>query len=299
MVKPAFMTNENKALNNRASNNRNHRVAIAQDTLAVIAHGRYRNARGEQVVIADDLARAVNGTVHYTGAELQALRDRFALGGAIATRIAVTNESSLSAARRLVTEGAGDVLCLNFASARNPGGGFLGGAEAQEENLAKSSGLYACLIEKMEMYEKNRAYSFCAYLDDMIYSPGVPVFRDDAYGYLDSAVPVTFVTAPAVNRGAVAKNTPDRLDELKTIMPRRIERLLALAQHRGHRALVLGAWGCGVFGNHPAQMAGWFRDALTGPFKGAFDRVHFAVLDRRNDGTYTAFAEAFAVGGAA
>jgi len=279
------MTKENKE-----QNNRDHRAGIARDTLAVIEHGRYRNARDEQVVIAGDLARAVRNTVHYTGAELAALRDAAVSGGPVPTRIEVTNESSLSAARRLVAEGLGDVLCLNFASARNPGGGFLGGAEAQEENLAKSSGLYACLIEKMEMYEKNRAYDFCAYHDDMIYSPQVPVFRDDDYHYLDAAVPVTFVTAPAVNRGAVAKNDPDRLDELKVIMPRRIELLLALAHHHGHRALVLGAWGCGVFGNHPAQMAGWFRDALAGPFRNVFERVHFAVLDRRNDGTYDAFA---------
>lgn len=287
------MTNEAKTMNSR-----DRRAAIAQDTLAVIEHGRYRNGRGEQVVIADDLARAVAGIIHYTGAGLRALREAQVIDTTVETRIDVTNESSLSAVRRLVTEERPDVLCLNFASARNPGGGFLGGAEAQEENLAKSSGLYACLIAKMEMYQSNRAYDFCAYHDDMIYSPKVPVFRDDAYQYLDEPVLATFVTAPAVNRSAVSRNSPDRLYELEIIMPMRIELLLALARHHGHRSLVLGAWGCGVFGNHSAQMSGWFADALKGPFCNAFERVHFAVLDRHNDGTYAAFAERFRLGGA-
>jgi len=150
-------------MEDKQQNNRDRRAGIARDTLAVIERGRYRNARDEQVVIADDLARAVANTVHYTGAELVALRDATVPGGAVPTRIAVSNESSLSTARRLVAEGLGDVLCLNFASARNPGGGFLGGAEAQEENLAKSSGLYACLIEKMEMLDRRNDGTYDAF----------------------------------------------------------------------------------------------------------------------------------------
>jgi len=74
---------------------------------------------------------------------------------------------------------------LNFASAKNPGGGFLGGGSAQEESLARSSGLFPCINQMQQMYETNRAYRSCLYTDHMIYSPRVPVFRDDE-GYIDS-----------------------------------------------------------------------------------------------------------------
>ena len=49
----------------------------------------------------------------------------------------------------------------------------------------------------------------------------------------------------------------------------------------GHRALVLGAWGCGVFGNDPATVADAFAQALRRVAR--FDRVVFAVLDRVPD----------------
>ncbi len=62
-------------------------------------------------------------------------------------------------------------------------------------------------------------------------------------------------------------------------MEERVIRVLAIAAAHGHAALVLGAWGCGVFGNDPDEVAGLFRDALDGPFRGAFTRVVFAILD--------------------
>ena len=62
-------------------------------------------------------------------------------------------------------------------------------------------------------------------------------------------------------------------------MGARIVKVLAAAQANGHDALVLGAWGCGNFANDPALIADLFRQALQGPFKGAFRRVTFAVID--------------------
>ena len=59
----------------------------------------------------------------------------------------------------------------------------------------------------------------------------------------------------------------------------RIHRVLAIARAHGYRALVLGAWGCGAFGNDPERTARDFRGALTGPFAGVFSDVVFAVTD--------------------
>lgn len=275
--------------------NREFRSRIAQETLSILDAGGYENAQGKFVDIAGALQQAKAGSVHYrTGALRQLAADHGSAHQAFATKIEVRNEPTLAAARRLIQLGYSNPLCLNFASARNPGGGFLGGAEAQEENLAKSSGLYPCIVQKSAMYEANRAHKSCIYLDDMIYSPQVPVFRDDDYGLLDEPYAASMVTAPAVNRGAVARNEPERLGELEAAMLARIEMLLALAVHHGHSALVLGAWGCGVFGNQPSDMARWFAEHLlrSPKYRNAFEHVVFAVFDRKGT-AFTAFEAQF------
>jgi len=42
---------------------------------------------------------------------------------------------------------------------------------------------------------------------------------------------------------------------------------------------VLGAWGCGVFGNDAHEIAGLFRKALSENFRGAYRTVVFAIID--------------------
>ena len=59
----------------------------------------------------------------------------------------------------------------------------------------------------------------------------------------------------------------------------RAERVLAVAAAHGHRKLVLGAWGCGVFRNDPAVVAEAFAGQLARA-QGHFDQVVFAVLDQ-------------------
>ncbi|MGH9426209.1 MAG: TIGR02452 family protein, partial [Terriglobia bacterium] len=67
------------------------------------------------------------------------------------TRVQVTNETTLGASLRLVERGSRP-LALNFANGIHPGGGFLGGARAQEEALCRSSALYQTLVDD-PMYE--------------------------------------------------------------------------------------------------------------------------------------------------
>jgi len=282
--------------------NREYRVNIAQQTLSILDQGYYHNGTDQIVSLAADLAFARNHSIHYNSASLEEMRCRVATPAtpttpspAKMTRIEVNNESTLAAAHRLVANGWANPLCLNFASAKNPGGGFLGGAEAQEENLAKSSGLYPCIVQMSAMYADNRAGKTCLYNDDMIYSPKVPVFRDDAYHLLDAHYLASMVTAPAVNRGAVARNTPSLLDQVPAVMQTRIDKLLALALHHGHTCIILGAWGCGVFGNRPQEMASWFAQYLLEDprYRQAFELISFAVLDTKNNGTFQAFHDLF------
>jgi uncharacterized protein (TIGR02452 family) len=187
--------------------------------------------------------------------------------------VSVTQESTLAATRRLANDG--DVAALVFASAKHPGGGFRTGAQAQEESLARSSALYRCLTAVPEFYAFHRSRSDNLYSDRVIYSPRVPVFRDDDGTLLKTPYELSLLTAAAPNRGAVPAS---RAGEVATGLATRARRVLAVAAAHGHRRLVLGAWGCGVFRNDPAIVAGAFADALADT-AGWFDQVVFAVLD--------------------
>jgi uncharacterized protein (TIGR02452 family) len=208
----------------------------------------------------------------------------------------VRNEGTFTGARRLSDQfGGGKVAALNFASAKNPGGGFLGGSQAQEESLARASALVATLERHMEYYEANRKSSSLLYTDHMIVSPRVPVFRDEEDRLLESPWEVTIITSPAPNAGAIGKKNSAVAQQVVPTFRRRIEQVLSVAVVFEQTALVLGAWGCGVFRNDPATVAGLFGKFLLddGPFAGAFERVEFAVLDRNGD-TIKPFADRFA-----
>lgn len=254
---------------------------IARDTVAAVERGFYTNVAGIDVRID-----AVSGTRLYLPHDPLPPTPPPSAGP---PRIEVTNETSLEATRRL----GGEVACLVFASARNPGGGFLNGAQAQEESLARASALYASLTEAPDFYSHHRADPDLRYSDRVIYSPGVPVFRDDKGRWLDQPYPVTFLTAAAPNAGAIRRNQPDAVATIPAILETRARRVLDVAAAHGERRLVLGAWGCGVFQNDPEQVTAAFAAALEG--RRHFDEIVFAVLDRQpGTPTHSAFARAFA-----
>ncbi len=267
---------------------RSKRAQTARETLDILETGGYLTPSGRRVSIGDTLAAARARSVLYTPDRHDEvarqcepiLRDCV---GRIPTAFEVITATTLHASRELLRDDPSwRMLALNFASAKNPGGGFLNGSQAQEESLARASGLYACIAPLQAMYEANRRSSSCLYTDHMIYSPDVPVFRDDDDLLLDEPYAVSFVTAPAVNAGVVREKEPGNVARIEPVMLARIEKVLALAVANGHDVLVLGAWGCGVFRNDPTQVAAGFARHLRddGRFRSAFRKVVFAVLDR-------------------
>ncbi|MFE9835696.1 TIGR02452 family protein [Streptomyces sp. NPDC005551] len=261
---------------------------IAHQTEEIVAAGRYRASDGRTVSIAAAVEAARAGTRLYGPEPV-----RTPQVSPVDTVVEVTGESSLEAARRL----AGPVAVLNYASARNPGGGYLNGAQAQEEALCRASALYTCVLRARAFYDHHRAHRDPFYTDRVIHSPGVPVFRDDRGRLLDEPYPVGFLTAAAPNAGVVLRTAPERAFALPGALAVRAERVLETALAHGYRRLVLGAWGCGVFRNDPAQVAGAFRTLLGdgGRFAGAFEHVVFGVLDRTQGSvTRRAFEQVFA-----
>jgi len=258
-------------------------MTIAQENLDIFARGGYRAPSGRMMRIGEALERAKAGTALYTPEGLAVLLAERApvATGATAPVIEVTGETTGAAVRRLVEiEQRRDVAALNFASARRPGGGFLGGARAQEEDLCRASALYPCLLTQPAYYDANREERSALYTDHIIYSPEVPFIRDESRRLLETPFSAAFITAPAPNMGALMQRAPQSLPEIVPTFERRIRYVLSVAADRGHRTLVLGAWGCGAFRNLPTEVAPILRDAVRDPrFAGAFDRVVFAIYD--------------------
>lgn len=265
-------------------NNREVRSKIAQETLGIIEEGAYLNQDGVRIDLKGEIEAAVRDSKLYTPSALQEIKRMVAAYKRRSTlpEIEVTDESTLAAAQRLVqVEGFAETVCLNFASAKNPGGGFMGGSQAQEESLARSSALYPCISQKEEMYRFNRNLKTCLYSDHMIYSPLVPVFREDRGGLLETPYAVSMITAPAVNAGVVREREPEQVERIAPVMLERIRYILSVAAHHGEKVVVLGAFGCGVFRNNPSEVAGWFKQVLVEEGYGSlFDRIVFAILDK-------------------
>lgn len=202
------------------------------------------------------------------------------------TKFIVTRLDSFESAKKLRDEPANAksfVAVLNFASAKKPGGGFLNGAMAQEEALCYRSNLYVSLTSE----EADQFYSYpskppVTYTHRMIYTANVLVFRDPDYELYakDQVFCVDVITCAAVNRKIC--NGPDKDVLADKIMMERAWRIVALAAAQKVDHLVLGAWGCGVFGNSVDFVTRAFMDAITRDFRHSFKSVSFASPSAKN-----------------
>lgn len=261
---------------------RSYRKVIAQDTLDILTSGQYKNQFGQVINFETLQQTAVKQTKLYQAKDSFAFLETAKKKAIVFdTTYTVINETTLNAVRDLLDKGEQNVFCLNFASAKNAGGGFLNGSQAQEESIARATGLYPCLLQAPEYYQTHRNQRTCLYSHLMIYSPNVPILKNEAGKLLNDIQLVSVVTSPAVNAGVVKRQEPKRVKEIPIIMKERIDRMLAIAYHHGHEVLVLGAWGCGVFGNEPIMIADLFYESLTTTFKGKFKHIVFAIKSKQ------------------
>lgn len=278
---------------------RNERAALAARTVEIAEAGSYRSINDREVSIADAVGRCLNSTRLYEPDELARLAATIAQSRKPyeRTEFEVRNETTLQGAERLRSDSSNRrVGALNFASAKNAGGGFLNGSQAQEESLARSSALYGSLQRAPSYYVQHRGNPSLLYSDRMIHSPDCPVFRNDDGALRNEPYLIDFLTSPAPNAGAIRQSRPHEAALIAKTLAVRAEKLLALAAHAEIDALVLGAWGCGVFKNDPRLVASTFQALLGpgGPYFGRFARTVFSVLDLTQDhGVIKPFAEAF------
>lgn len=280
------------------NNNKGARISCASQTLQIIENKQYE-VQDKIIDLASEINCSVSNAKFYTSETLDDLLlsiDKKIANDNKETSFFVENCTSMQAAEQFVLKGK--TGCLNFASAKNAGGGFMSGAQAQEECLTRASTLYPTLKQFQEdMYDYNRNRNTYLYSDRMIYSPAVSFFKDDDGGLLAKPYNMDIVTSPAVNIGAMHNN--NRLDELslvEEVMMKRADKILGLFYKNGVNNLILGAWGCGVFRNDPKDVARYFGHFLKkgGKYNKCFDNVVFAVYDSgKKQENISAFEEVF------
>lgn len=177
------------------------------------------------------------------------------------TNIEVVDMKTLDAALKYRE---GKTCVLNFASFKNPGGGFLNGANAQEEYLCQNSTLYNVLSKFTKYYEQNRSNTNDSlYWNRAIYSPGIIT--------LPSEVPVDVLSCSAPN--VRASYVTDKQKQKALIG--RIKFVLDVLEEEKCDTIILGAFGCGVFGNNPRLVAETFKRQRV--LQRGFKKVIFAV----------------------
>lgn len=267
-------------------------IAVANETLKICKAREYE-ADGVKVVFPEGDYEAVEVITPQMGEELLKAEIASLCVPAGDTermcKITVKNSDSYAAAREY-----SDALVMNFANAHHPGGGFRIGATAQEEALCRCSTLYPSINSKTaeEMYKYNGRHRSRVESDYMLISPKVLVFRDEKLNLLKEPFTTAVVTVPAPNRRGAALLASSTL--IRETFERRIRIVLKAAAQRGYRNLVLGAWGCGAFGNKPEQVAEYFRTVIVDEKLGAaFDEICFAIYGKEDGRNITAFREVF------
>ena len=253
---------------------REERIACFQDTLSRCA--------GEE--LAELTARArENSRVYpadFRSERLHAVRE---------PEIEVVEADSFAAARENLKFGR--VAVLNFANPHYPGGGVFQGAKAQEECLCRSSNLYPCLEDGRvfeEFYRYHQKETDYDFSHRLIYTPGVTVFKDDAptpkLRKREDWFRVDVITCAAPYLAKRRYVNPTVLGEL---FQNRIRNILEAAMENEAEVLILGAFGCGAFGNPPEVVAKAFRQVLSQQRYQAFRRIVFAIKSSVGGDPYT------------
>mmetsp|Transcript_15010 Transcript_15010/g.21011 ORF Transcript_15010/g.21011 Transcript_15010/m.21011 type:complete len:139 (-) Transcript_15010:64-480(-) len=121
----------------------------------------------------------------------------------------------------------------------------------------------------------------CLYHHGVIFSPKVPIIKNDAGELLQTPYKVNFLSCPAVNAKAAKKKKVSQ-KMIEETMYERMDALLSVAVFHGQRVLVLGKWGTGVFGNSEEMIASLFKILLKSKYAGCFERVVFAVIEEES-----------------
>ncbi len=260
-------------------------IQVANETIRICSAEKYE-VNGKEIAFPEGDYESVEVITPAMGEEL--LGETFeASSDRPMCKITVTNSDTYAAAKKFDS-----VLAMNFANAHQPGGGFRAGANAQEEALCRCSTLYRSITsdKAKEMYTYNNTHVSKVESDYMLISKDVLVFRNENLELLEEPFKTSVVTIPAPNRRGAAFFASSSL--IEETFRRRIRIMVKAAIERGYKNMVLGAWGCGAFGNKPTEVARYFKEIIVDEGYGRFfDEICFAIYGSEDGRNITAFRE--------
>lgn len=261
------------------------RREVLRETLALLANGGRERLHA---LARDNLARWASAR----GPEDPALR------------VTVVPDDWGVAAARAIREAGRCFAVLNMANAFTPGGAYVEGTVAQEENMFRRTDCHeslssAELDHELERYRPDmsvlisglhgRVYLDVASARVCLRGPEVRTRPDLGYDLLpDDAV------FPFYELRAAADDLRDGRTFDREGMARRIEAQLDTLREAGVRHAVLGAFGCGAFRNPASEVARLYRDALAADTRGLREVVFAVFAAGYGPDNFTPFAETFA-----
>lgn len=199
---------------------------------------------------------------------------------------------TLDSVSSIFSHHTGKTAVLNFASYKNPGGKFIEGSSAQEECLCHASYLYNVLLRMPKYYKWNKDHiNKALYLDRALYTPDITFFS----GTENTDNPSEIVKADVITCAAPNISTAERYagvlgsENLDALLDR-IKFVLNIAMDNHVDTLILGAFGCGVFGQNATIVARYFAYALK-TYDYHLKNIYFSILNRGNNDNYTRFKE--------
>lgn len=182
-----------------------------------------------------------------------------------------------------------------------PGGGYLSGAGAQEENLFRRTNYVQHLADPDKEFDPKRKWKYRIPEFSCIYSRNVFIIRAseaEGYAFLPDPVPISFLALSAYSHPPLTKNNQRLIPEMAEKTKQKIRGMLATGLWHDHDSLVLSALGCGAFRNPPRHMAQLFKEVLAEEeFVNRYKHISFAIFDDHNargEGNYRPFFEVFA-----
>ena len=199
--------------------------------------------------------------------------------------IRVIQGGTVSTADALANSDA-KIAMLNFADAKRPGGWVIEGAPTQEENICRCTNLYETLVQPYcikNYYKVNLDFGVPdaeqhyvePYTDCLIYSKDVAIFKDD----------ITYDDIPVRYVDVITSPAPcGNFKGVEPVLLHRMRGIVKSAYVNGVTCLILGAWGCGAFGQNPKVVSRCFAKVLK-EFP-VFDSVIFAIRPTGDTGLY-------------
>ena len=156
------------------------------------------------------------------------------------------------------------ILLLNFASPYFPGGGYKLGFKTQEESLCYASSLYGEIskFSNRKFYFKNLIKLFNPlYESEAILSKNVTIFRNDNFALINPFCIDVITIAPPNNYSA--KLIPWISEKMITdALNKKISLINYVINQNDYDIIILGAFGCGAFGNTVEIVAKIFKETI-------------------------------------